>query len=163
VKIRLPAKYLAALSLLACTALAAAVPAVVSLGSNTFSITRQANNGFDRDTDRMKEEALHDAEAYCASLGKQMKLISATAEKPKLIFTGYTKAKVVFKALDANDPELHAPLNAGNGSNGGEGAVARSGTDSLYNDLMKLDDLRKKGILTEEEFQAQKKKVLERN
>ncbi len=31
----------------------------------------------------------------------------------------------------------------------------------LYNELIKLDDLRKRGILTEEEFQAQKKKLLE--
>jgi hypothetical protein len=31
----------------------------------------------------------------------------------------------------------------------------------LYSELLKLDDLRKRGILTEEEFQAQKKKLLE--
>jgi hypothetical protein len=31
----------------------------------------------------------------------------------------------------------------------------------LYNELIKLDDLRKRGILTEEEFQAQKKKLLD--
>jgi hypothetical protein len=31
----------------------------------------------------------------------------------------------------------------------------------LYADLIKLDELRKRGILTEEEFQAQKKKLLE--
>ena len=31
----------------------------------------------------------------------------------------------------------------------------------LYSELMKLDDLRNKGILTDEEFEAQKKKLLE--
>ena len=31
----------------------------------------------------------------------------------------------------------------------------------LYTELLKLDDLRKRGILTEEEFQAQKKKLLD--
>jgi hypothetical protein len=31
----------------------------------------------------------------------------------------------------------------------------------LYADLLKLDDLRKRGILTEEEFQVQKKKLLD--
>jgi hypothetical protein len=31
----------------------------------------------------------------------------------------------------------------------------------LYTELMKLDDLRKRGILTEEEFQAEKRKLLE--
>ena len=34
-------------------------------------------------------------------------------------------------------------------------------TGDLYTELMKLDDLRKKGILTEEEFEAEKKKLLE--
>jgi hypothetical protein len=33
----------------------------------------------------------------------------------------------------------------------------------LYTELIKLDDLRKRGILTEEEFQAEKKKVLNRS
>ena len=33
-------------------------------------------------------------------------------------------------------------------------------TDDLYAQLTKLDDLRKKGILTDEEFQAEKKKIL---
>jgi hypothetical protein len=31
----------------------------------------------------------------------------------------------------------------------------------VYSELIKLDDLRKKGILTEEEFQLQKKKLLD--
>ena len=40
---------------------------------------------------------------------------------------------------------------------------APTATDSLYDELMKLDDLRKKGILTEDEFTAEKKKVLSRS
>jgi hypothetical protein len=31
----------------------------------------------------------------------------------------------------------------------------------LYTELMKLDDLRKRGVITEEEFQAQKKRLFE--
>jgi len=33
----------------------------------------------------------------------------------------------------------------------------------LYTELMKLDDLRDKGILTDEEFETQKKKLLDAN
>ena len=36
-------------------------------------------------------------------------------------------------------------------------------TGDLYNALMQLDDLRKKGVLTEEEFQSEKQKVLRRS
>lgn len=39
----------------------------------------------------------------------------------------------------------------------------RPATGDLYTELIKLDDLRKRGILTEEEFQAEKKKVLSRS
>ena len=42
-------------------------------------------------------------------------------------------------------------------------AAPQDATDTLYKDLMKLDDLRKRGILTQEEFQAQKKKLLEKS
>jgi len=42
--------------------------------------------------------------------------------------------------------------------------LATSGSSNdLYTELLKLDDLRKRGILTEEEFQAEKKKVLARS
>jgi hypothetical protein len=34
--------------------------------------------------------------------------------------------------------------------------------NDLYTELMKLDDLRKRGILTDEEFEAQKAKLLAR-
>ena len=33
----------------------------------------------------------------------------------------------------------------------------------VYTELMKLDDLRKKGIITKEEFETQKKKILSEN
>jgi hypothetical protein len=40
-------------------------------------------------------------------------------------------------------------------------AEAAQPSEDLYSQLMKLDELRLKGIITEEEFQAQKRKVLE--
>ena len=40
--------------------------------------------------------------------------------------------------------------------------VVAAASDDFYAELLKLDDLRKKGILTEKEFEAQKKKVLKR-
>ena len=148
-----------ALGLLALTCRAASTPSIVPSGENTFTVTVKAATGFVRDTDKLKAEALAAAEDHCRKLGKQLKVISATASKPRVMFTDYAHAQVVFKALDASDPELHAPVESA-----GTAAppVARSATDALYNDLLKLDELRKRGILTEDEFQAQKKKLLEK-
>jgi len=41
--------------------------------------------------------------------------------------------------------------------------IATSTSGDMYEELMKLDQLRKEGILSEEEFQAQKKRLLEAN
>ena len=42
-----------------------------------------------------------------------------------------------------------------------EQKITSAPTGDLYSELKKLDELRKDGILSEEEFQAQKKKLLE--
>jgi hypothetical protein len=43
-----------------------------------------------------------------------------------------------------------------------EDKIITKGDTDLYTELTKLDELRKNGIITEEEFEAQKKKVLEK-
>jgi Short C-terminal domain len=149
---------------LASSAFASAPLAPVSLGDNTWSITREAGSAFNRDVDKLKAEATDAATKFCADQGKQMKLISLTGKLP-MFSLGYANAKIVFKALNPGDPELAAPATV-------QGAPAqvvyapvekRLTTDELYDELVKLDDLRKKGILTDDEFQAEKKKLLSRS
>jgi hypothetical protein len=120
---------------------------VVELGNNTYSITCEAGTSFTRQTKTLKDLAMEEATKFCTSRGKQLKVVSVT-EKRSFYFVGFANATVVFKALDAGDPELT-----------GEQAA----TGDLYSTLIKLDELRKKGILTDEEFQAEKKKVLSRS
>ena len=154
------------LGLLALTCRADSNPEIVSLGHDTYALTRWANNGFTRNTEKLKTQALEDAAAYCAKLHKELKVISTTASRPVIPATGFANAKVVFKALDANDPELRGQASAAAAAAtppAVENPAPRTATDVLYNDLMKLDDLRKRGVLTDEEFQAQKKKLLEKS
>lgn len=153
---RLFAAILLALTTLNC--FAASKSSLTPIGNNTFVIVREAKTGFDRDTERLKTLAKEDAVTYCESQHKLLKVVELTAEKP-FFAMGYAKAKIVFKALDPTDPELVA-VNAGPP---GTAARQESRTDSLYEELIKLDDLRKKGILTEEEFQSEKQKILNRS
>jgi hypothetical protein len=131
------------------------------MGDNTWSITREAGSAFQRDLDKLKAEATEAATKFCADQGKQMRVISLTGKVP-MFSTGYARAKIVFKALNPGDPELTAPVI----EPGAPGPAVyapverRLTTDELYNELVKLDDLRKKGILTDDEFQAEKKKLL---
>ena len=145
------------LALLGCAAVAKSpAPPVVPMGDNTYSITREASNGFKRDVDQLKAEASEDAAAYCAAQGKQLKVVSLTSDKPWIGF-GYAKAKIVFKALSAGEAEVASAPAAIETPR--EKPVSM---DDLVSDLTKLDDLRKKGILTDEEFQTEKKKILSR-
>jgi len=164
------------LGLLAANARADQNPEIVPLGHDTYALTRWAETGFARNTDKLKTLALEDAAAYCAKLHKELKVISTTASRPFVPLTGFASAKVVFKALDAGDPALQTPAPAAQPGDelpavipGVAAPVAAApapppdATDALYKDLMKLDDLRKRGILTQEEFEAQKKKLLEKS
>jgi hypothetical protein len=139
---------------------------VVALGNNTFSIKVEAKNALHRDVDALRTEANEAAASYCAEHGKELKVVSVTDKLPAFGL-GYAYAKITFKALNPGDPELTAaPVPAP--AAGGIVYVAAPAapverhltTDELYSELVKLDDLRKKGILTDEEFQAEKKKLL---
>ena len=155
------------LGLLAVTGRADPNPEIVSLGHDTYALTRWAETGFARNTEKLKARALEDAEAYCAKLHKEPKIVSTTAARPLVPLTGFAHAKIVFRALDANDPELHAPAPAPDSAAAApvavENAAPRSETDALYRDLMQLDELRKRGLITEKEFQVKRKKLVDKS
>jgi hypothetical protein len=143
---------------LAAIAAAAVDGKIESLGNNTYTATRQAKNAFNRDIDALKAAAMDDANKYCREHGKEIKVLSAVTDKP-WFSTGYANAKIVFKALDAGDPELtRVPEPVGAAAGAANLAVAPAG--DLYTEILKLDDLRKRGLLSDKEFEAQKKKLL---
>jgi hypothetical protein len=144
----------------ACAAWAQSEPKFESLGDDTYTVTVHATHKFTRNTKKLAEAATDAAEEFCAKEGKVMKLVSTDDKRGMYGVGGFANATITFKALPADAPELapakpqqtyvRAPLPA-------------TPTDSLYDELLKLDELRKRGILTEEEFAAEKKKVLARS
>ena len=134
------------------------IGAPVSMDNSTYSITCEATNAFMRDEDQLKADASAAAAKFCAAQGKQLKVLSLTSKLPKFSL-GYGSAKITFMALAAHDPLLVAPVTPA-GEIAPAPAPRNLTTDELVSELTKLDDLRKKGILTDEEFQAEKKKVL---
>jgi hypothetical protein len=144
---------------------------VISMGNNTFMITHQAATGFSG-SGSLKAEVVRDAAKYCEMQGKQMKVVSITEAKPPYILANYPKAEIVFKALPPNDPELKTEPSydpSGTQIKVGEQPPIRASvdlnekqvtSDDVYSKLEKLNELRKKGILTDEEFTAEKKKLL---
>ena len=127
---------------------------VVSMGHDTYAITCEAVTLFANNTEALKAKARDEAAQFCASKGKQMKEVDVAVEKSRRS-TGFAKAKIVFRAVDAANPDRDRETAA---------APAREkpvNVDLLYKDLIKLDDLHKKSILSDEEFQGVKKKVLD--
>ena len=162
------------LALLLCLGLVgcASNSGVVPIGKDTYMVSRQAATGFSGSGD-LKAKAFQEASRFCEKQGKKLQVVSTSEARPPYILTNFPKAEVQFMCLDANDPQLQRTHL----ENSPDVVIKRDDTvkadvdvrtkeesnksHDLYAELTKLDDLRKKGILTEEEFQAQKKRLLE--
>jgi hypothetical protein len=138
---------------------AASTSPVASLGDNTYSLTVKADNKFTRNTTKLKDEAVAAATEYCTKAGKQLQVVSVKEDKSQYLVGPYAQVTLTFKTLGPDDPELAAPAVA----TAMPAAPASLTTDELYASLLKLDELHKKGILTDEEFAAEKKKLLARS
>jgi hypothetical protein len=99
-------------------------------------VSRQAATGFSG-SGTLKAEALQEASQYCANQNKLLQVINIIEAKPPYIFTNFPKAEVQFRCLDANQD-----------------------SGDMYTELKKLKDLLDTGIITQEEFDARKKKIL---
>ena len=141
-------------------------PAVENLGNSTYRVTASATHKFTRNTTKLKEEAARVASDFCTKQGKQLKIVKIEESKSFYGIGDMAKATLTFKALDLTDPKLAAAPATSAAGAASSVAAAPAGpltNEALYADLLRLDDLRKKGILSDEEFAAEKKKVLDRS
>jgi hypothetical protein len=150
--------------------------APVPMGDNTYSLTRSSGFAWALGTARLKAEARGDAEKFCADMGKRMKVVSITAEKASLIHGGYSKATIIFKAVDPAEPDMgEAPTGGGGATDlqmliglhdkkllsDVEFEAARQRLDERSKDLDELLGLKRKGILTDAEFEAARSRLME--
>jgi hypothetical protein len=132
----------------------AANSGVVPIGDDTFMVSRQAATGFSG-LGTLKADALQEASHYCASRNLQSHVISAVEAEPPFILGNFPKADVTFKCVDI-------------GANGSEENMASAQQDApdegrldTYAELEVLNDLHERGVLTDDEFAEEKKKLLE--
>lgn len=152
-------------------------PAPVSMGDNTYSLTRRAGFAFIRNTARLEKEARMDATEFCARLGRKMKEVSMTSKKASPILGGISQATIIFRALDPADPELAGLPAPAAGAGDLEKLAGRNGRKLLsdaenedttkrlmerLNDLDLLVELRRRGVLTDAEFEAARRRLMER-
>ncbi|WP_222619353.1 SHOCT domain-containing protein [Undibacterium hunanense] len=147
---------------------------VLSIGKDTYMVSRQAATGFSG-SGTLKAEAFQEATQYCEKLGKSFQVVSTQEASPPYIFGNFPKAEVQFMCLNANDAEFNRPKlkknadtvveikNDNRGRLDAPVAPAAPVSKDVYSELLKLDSLRKQGIITEAEFQTQKAKLLNTN
>jgi hypothetical protein len=124
-------------------------PPVVSLGKDTYKLTRGSKIFYQRSTSKLVQRARQDAEKYCHDMGRELKELSMEEIQGSLFFGDFPKAVITFKALPPGDPELASPAPA---------PVA-----GVPRDLDKLEDLHRSGVLNESEFDAAKRRLAERS
>lgn len=141
-------------------------PGIVEVSPDTYLLSRADHAGIFGNALAMKADVIRDADQFAESKGKvaipisihetpafpghfatidyQFRLVNKKEARPTPLLP---RADVVIE----NKEKVSADIKTND-----ETKTA----DDLYAALIKLDDLRKRGILTESEFEAEKKKLL---
>lgn len=144
-------------------------PKVIQISSDTYEIYKEDKKGIFGNAQRMKVEIFQQANEFAASKGKAALPVSAI-EMPVGGWMEWASFKYTFRLVEVNDPvlkrtqfDMNSNLVVTKPDEKGAtniSIVSQEKTD-IYSELIKLEDLRKRGILTDAEFDAQKKKLLE--
>ena len=135
------------------------------MGNDTYMISQTSAGGIFRSMSSLKTEVMERANAFAESKGK---VAVPIASKEAPAYPGHMPSfEYQFRLVDKNDaaarggaliprPDMVVDIH-----NSTLPPPAPSGTSrDTYTELLKLDDLRKRGIITEDEFNAQKAKLL---
>lgn len=165
---RLSRSFIAGLFLLTMAALTGCVSSsdILSTGPDTYTISAGARAGFS--TVGVREKVYKEANEFCAKKGLVMVPVSFKA-RPGELGRHPPSADLTFRALKPGDPAI---ANAQAVADADETVAVSQNVkvsvddktkkqQDVYSELLKLDDLKKKGILTEAEFEVEKQKLLQ--
>lgn len=137
---------------------------VIPVSSDTYMIRVEDHAGiFAFNRGKMKGEALKKAKAFADS--KEMNVFPVEMkEHPVGILGDWAAVEYQFRLVPKGSQKnsggkLVRPADFIS-ENTQNLNIKNSGNDDLYDHLLKLDDLKKRGIITEEEFNAEKQKLL---
>jgi hypothetical protein len=143
---------------------------IVQLSPDTYMITKEDHAGhLSLNKNKLKSKTISEANAFAESKGK-IAIPVAVNEHPAGGFAEWANVEYQFRMVDKNDPEAkrtslvpRANVVIEKTENVSADIRTREESDKkpdLYTELTKLDDLRKKGLITDAEFESQKQKLL---
>lgn len=140
---------------------------VIPMGTDTYMISQTSAGGVFKSMSSLKAEVIKQANSFAESKGKVAVPIAAK-ESPS--YPGHMpNFEYQFRLVDKEDPRASGAALIPRADVVIENKVSatsdirikdQSESKDVYTELLKLDDLRKKGIITEAEFVAQKNKLL---
>lgn len=151
------------LGALAAAAGCASPGSVVQLSPDTYLVSRTDKGAAFGSIAAMKVDAIREASEFASGQGKvaiPLHLRETPAAPGTLASVEYQ-----FRVVDKSDPEARrvslvprSELSAEKADRPESGGIDIR--PDVYRDLIRLDELRRRGILTEAEFEAQKRKLL---
>ena len=146
---------------------------MVKLSPDTYMIRVEDHGGiFAFNRGKLKSSAIKQANNFAASKGK-VAIPVAMESHPVGVLGDWAAVEYQFRVVSQDDPEAQRTsltprpdVVIEKDSNISVDIKTKDQTEQtkdVYKELLKLDDLRKKGIITEEEFETQKKKILSGN
>ena len=115
-----------------------------------------------------KKNAMNEAVRYCESLGKEIMPVQTKEGSHRDAFgDNLATFDYTFRCLFPGDPQLTRPelrdptINI-NVATTSDSVPDKQPDSDLYTELRKLDRLRNDGIITDQEFDAQKRRILEK-
>ena len=122
---------------------------IVKIGEDTYKVSRQAATGF-VGSGGLRDAALLEANEFCLSQGKEMKVLKIGGNHPPYILGNFPKVEVQFMCLDTDDPRIKENNEKTN----------MQSDNSLESKLKNLNKLLLDGLITKSDFEEQKKKLL---
>lgn len=150
-----------------CTAGCTSSSNVNQAGPDTYTVSASSFGGFS--TNDVRDKVYRQANEFCAAKGLVMVPISFKA-RPGELGRNPPSADLTFRALKPGDPaigrpdSLEADQSVAINQNVKLSVKDETKTEKhadTYTELIKLDDLRKRGILTDAEFESAKQKLLQ--
>ncbi|MBL4711143.1 MAG: SHOCT domain-containing protein [Gammaproteobacteria bacterium] len=130
---------------------------VKQLSDDTYVLSREDHGDFFSGSDSLSKAVISDANAFAEKQGKVAVEVSSHATAKGEGTSKWASFEYKFLVVDENDPLAKKAVLGENKND-----TIEQPKDS-YTELLQLDDLRKKGILTEDEFQTEKAKILSRD
>lgn len=130
---------------------------IVKLSTDTYMLARSDRGGIFGNASAMKADVIREANEFAESQGKIV--IPISLEESPLWPGKLASVEYQFRVVDKSDPDAQR-TNHILQSNDAKTKEQTNRQKDIHAELIKLDDLRKKGIINDAEFEMQKKKIL---